>query len=62
MTYSSKVDLLKRFSDDIHSCFEQKVDGYDELMKNLKESGRLRNMVVHADWKTLMKMAILMSI
>lgn len=51
MTFSSKVDLFKRFSDDIHSCFGKQVDGYTELMKNLKESGRLRNMVVHADWE-----------
>ncbi|WP_299137113.1 hypothetical protein [uncultured Tenacibaculum sp.] len=51
MTYSAKVDLFKRFSDDFHSCFEESIVGYDELMKNLKESGRLRNMVVHADWE-----------
>jgi hypothetical protein len=51
MTFSSKVDLFKRFSDDIHSCFGKQVDGYIELMQNLKESGRLRNMVVHADWE-----------
>jgi hypothetical protein len=52
MRYSSKVDLFKRFSDDFHSCFEEKVNGYDELMNNLRESGRLRNMVVHADWES----------
>ena len=26
MTYSAKVDLLKRFSDDFHSCFEETID------------------------------------
>lgn len=51
MTFSSKIDLFKRFSDDIHTCFGKQIDGYNELMKNLKESGRLRNMVVHADWE-----------
>lgn len=55
MTFSSKVDLFKRFSDDIHTHFGNQIDGYNELMKNLKESGRLRNMVVHADWESTNK-------
>ena len=52
MTYSSKVDLFKRFSDDFHSSFDDIIDGYDELIRNLKECGRLRNLVVHADWES----------
>jgi len=52
LSYSAKVDLFKRFSDDIHSCFGEKIEGYDYLIKNLKESGRLRNLVVHADWES----------
>jgi len=51
MNYSAKVDLFKRFSDDFHSCFEEVIEGYSELITNLKESGRLRNLVVHADWE-----------
>lgn len=51
MAYSAKVDLFKRFSDDLHSCFGEKIEGYDKLIKDLKESGRLRNLVVHADWE-----------
>ena len=51
LTYSAKVDLFKRFSDDFHSCFGETIEGYNELVKNLKESGRLRNLVVHADWE-----------
>ena len=51
LSYSAKVDLFKRFSDDFHVCFGQTTEGYNELIKNLKESGRLRNLVVHADWE-----------
>ncbi len=51
LNYSAKVDLFKRFSDDFNFCIEDTIAGYDELIKNLKESGRLRNMVVHADWE-----------
>lgn len=51
MTYSTKVDLFKRFSDDLHSGCDFTIDNYDILIQNLKESGRLRNLVVHADWE-----------
>jgi hypothetical protein len=55
MTYSNKVDLLKRLSDDMHNCFENIDDDliklYEILITNLKEAGRLRNLVVHADWE-----------
>ncbi|GEB70214.1 hypothetical protein [Pseudoalteromonas carrageenovora] len=51
MGYSAKVDLFKRFADDFHLCMEKPFDGYGELMANLKESGRLRNLVAHADWE-----------
>ncbi len=51
LSYSAKVDLFKRFSDDFHVCFGQTIEGYNELIKNLKEGGRLRNLVVHADWE-----------
>ncbi|MEZ4724177.1 MAG: hypothetical protein R2863_05920 [Candidatus Kapaibacterium sp.] len=51
MTYSTKVDLFKRFSDDFHSVCDIEISGYDKLISDLKESGRLRNLVVHADWE-----------
>lgn len=51
MGYSAKVDLFKRFADDFHLSMEQPFDGYHTLMSNLKESGRLRNLVAHADWE-----------
>ena len=28
LSYSAKVDLFKRFSDDFHSCFGQTIEGY----------------------------------
>lgn len=51
MSYSTKVDLFKRFSDDFHSGCNIKIDEYETLINNLKETGRLRNLVVHADWE-----------
>lgn len=51
MNYSSKVDLFKRFNDDLFLNTEIQVSGYGEIIKNLKECGRLRNLVVHAEWE-----------
>jgi flavorubredoxin len=51
MSYSTKVELFKRFSDDFQLACDEKIENYDELIKGLKESGRLRNLVVHADWE-----------
>lgn len=51
MNFSAKVDLFKRFRDDFHLCTQQSIAGYDQLINDLKESGRLRNLVVHANWE-----------
>lgn len=51
MNYAAKVELYKRFCDDFHFGIGKVVDGFDELIGNLKESGRLRNLVVHANWE-----------
>lgn len=51
MTYSTKVDLFKRFSDDFHSACDIEISRYNKLITDLRESGRLRNLVVHADWE-----------
>lgn len=51
MNFSSKVELFKRFCDDLHLAIDQNITGYDQLINNLKESGRLRNLVVHANWE-----------
>jgi hypothetical protein len=58
MTFATKVDLFKRFSDDFHraceggiSNYEQLISTFEYLITNLRECGRLRNLVVHADWE-----------
>lgn len=51
VNYATKVELFKRFNDDLLSCVEWKLKNYDALIKNLRECGRLRNLVVHADWE-----------
>lgn len=51
MSYATKVDLFKRFSDDLHLGCDIKIEGYQTLIADLRESGRLRNLVVHADWE-----------
>ncbi len=52
MGYAAKVDLFKRFNDDFQSSLNTKIDGYELLLSNLKEVGRLRNLVAHADWES----------
>ncbi|MCT4135549.1 hypothetical protein HZP68_17500 [Elizabethkingia anophelis] len=51
MSYATKVDLFKRFSEDFHFACDVEIEGYQTLISNLRESGRLRNLVVHADWE-----------
>ena len=51
MSYATKVDLFKRFCDDMHHGCDIKIDCYNQLIHDLRESGRLRNLVVHADWE-----------
>ena len=52
MNYSSKVELFKRFCDDFQVDLNKQLEGYDMLINDLKESGRLRNSVVHANWES----------
>ncbi len=52
MNYSSKVELFKRFCDDFQVGLNRQLTGYEVLINNLKESGRLRNLVVHANWES----------
>jgi len=51
MQYSTKVDLYKRFCDDFNRAFEWEAPNYPELISSLRESGVLRNKVVHANWE-----------
>jgi hypothetical protein len=52
MQYATKVDLFHRFCDDFHRAFTVENEHYPELISKLKEVGRLRNIVVHADWES----------
>lgn len=52
MNFSSKIELFKKFSDDFHLSFGKIINDYDALINNLKESARLRNLVVHANWES----------
>ncbi|MBM4941681.1 hypothetical protein HYO29_22640 [Vibrio parahaemolyticus] len=51
LNYSAKVDLLKRFCDDFQLGVTCDLTGYEQIITNLNECGRLRNMVVHANWE-----------
>ena len=42
MNYSTKVDLLKRFCDDFQIELNRQLNGYEQLINDLNESGRLR--------------------
>lgn len=50
LMYSAKLDLFKRFAEDFHLCEATKPPKFDELIAQLGEVAKLRNMVVHADW------------
>ncbi len=52
LNYSAKVDLLKRFCDDFQIGSNCTLNGYEQIITNLNECGRLRNMIVHANWET----------
>ena len=51
MTYSSKVDLLNRISTQFKNDTGREIKNQKELISNLREAGRLRNAVVHAEWE-----------
>ena len=52
MNYFSKVELFKRFCDDFQVGLNKQLEGYELLINDLAESGRLRNLVVHANWES----------
>lgn len=51
LMYAAKVDLFKRFSEELHNCFSTPPD-FNDLVSELTEVGKLRNLVVHADWRS----------
>lgn len=53
MTYASKVDLFDRYSSYTQHILNKNIESHKKFIEDLKESGRLRNMVVHAEWNTV---------
>ena len=53
LNFSSKVNLFKRFCDDFQNSLCIQIEEYKELILNLSESARLRNLVVHANWESM---------
>lgn len=52
LMFNAKLDLFKRFSDDFHQCFASEPAVFTEVIRELSEIARLRNIVVHADWES----------
>lgn len=55
MSYIAKVDLFDRYSSYIQQIVEKSIETHKKFIDDLKECGRLRNMVVHAEWDTIDK-------
>lgn len=52
LTYSAKVDLFKRFCEDFHIGSSLVPLKFEDLISELNEVAKLRNLVVHADWSS----------
>lgn len=50
MSFSAKVDLFNRYSLYTQEVTGRKIEVHEKHIEQLKESARLRNLVVHADW------------
>jgi len=50
--YADKVDLFKRFLAEDQAMINKKIPIFEKLISNLTKSGKLRNLVVHADWES----------
>ena len=51
-SYAEKVDLFRRLLIDLQNVTNKKVPLFESLISNLNEAGKLRNLVIHADWET----------
>ncbi|MDK9715588.1 MAG: hypothetical protein OEL86_16040 [Sulfuritalea sp.] len=51
LNFSAKVDLFRRFCDEYHRALNRVLPAYENLVTDLVEIGKLRNLVVHADWE-----------
>jgi hypothetical protein len=55
MSYNAKVDLFDRYAGYMNNIRDKSLEFHRKLIDDLKESGRLRNLVVHAEWDTIDK-------
>ena len=53
MSYSAKVNLLKRLCDDFHLAMTETTVGYTAIISKLNECSQLRNKVAHANWESI---------
>jgi hypothetical protein len=53
MSYSQKVDLFNRYSTWAQNICNKAISNHQLFVQTLTECGRLRNMVVHAEWETV---------
>ena len=53
LNYSAKVDLFNRYSEHIQHISNKEIKLHEKLIFDLKECGRLRNVVVHAEWNSV---------
>lgn len=49
--YRTKVELYERFTAEHIRVLNMRLNGFVELIEDLKECGTLRNRVVHANWQ-----------
>lgn len=52
LMFNAKLDLFKRFAEDFHQCTASDPPNFANLIHELSEVARLRNLVVHADWNS----------
>lgn len=52
MSYASKVELFKRLIYDLQFMLDKELSFFDNLIRDFKEAGKLRNNIVHSEWET----------
>jgi hypothetical protein len=51
--FSVKVDLLKRVMAEAMAFFSKPIPNADKIVKDLMQSTKLRNAIVHAEWENM---------
>lgn len=53
LQFAAKLDLFKRLAEDFQLSFGQSAPGFANMITELLEVARLRNLVVHAEWTSM---------